>query len=397
MADNLQTMIADRLRSATKNRLKQLYVDQGYDPATAEALAIAEISRRDRQQQAAQPAVGFEGEQGRSLEREIYRSDPRRLTAGQPAPQMDEFRETPPSAREQAQFDPIMRRVQSPTGEPVVQFSTPMTTEDVLAARGAPAEAPFFRYDPERGSVAFNYERATRPFRDILSPSPPAATQAPAPTYGTERFPVPTPARPESFGASANRLIDRAMTTVTGAPPAVTQPAVQTINGQPVTPSAAPARVEEADEYGFTGPMGAYLQSALDASRAAPAAPAAPAATARSAPARRAPAPAAASAAPAASDRGGFFGNLFKDPYAGMSSQRLYEEYQKRGDDDPGMYARAAARQLEEQRAASRQAEEQKDAGMARGGVAEGGKGGHHKDAVVMKALEIIHHMLRGR
>lgn len=101
--------------------------------------------------------------------------------------------------------------------------------------------------------------------------------------------------------------------------------------------------------------------------------------------ARRVVAPTETPPAPAASESR--FAGLFRDPYAGKSSRELYELYQQRGDDDPAMYARAASRQLEEQKAA----------GMAHGGAAEGGKGGHHKDAVVMKALEIIHHMLRGR
>lgn len=100
--------------------------------------------------------------------------------------------------------------------------------------------------------------------------------------------------------------------------------------------------------------------------------------------ARRVVAPAETPPAPTAEGR---FAGFFRDPYAGKSSRELYELYQQRGDDDPAMYARAASRQLEEQKAA----------GMAHGGAAEGGKGGHHKDAVVMKALEIIHHMLRGR
>jgi hypothetical protein len=94
---------------------------------------------------------------------------------------------------------------------------------------------------------------------------------------------------------------------------------------------------------------------------------------------------AASSTSTEASPAGGFLSGLFKDPYAGQSSQKLYEEYQKRqmaGDDDPAMYVRAARRELEER-------------GRARGGSAEGSK--HQKDAAVMKALEIIHHMLSNR
>jgi hypothetical protein len=368
----MQSMIADRARGAMRTRLKQLYVEQGYDPATAEALAIAEMSRRDRQRMAAEP-TGFEGETGRLFEREILRSDPRRLAMGQPAPQMDEFRETPPTAREQAQYDPIMRSVQSGSGEPVVRFSSPMTAEDVAAQRG-----------PEPSI----YDRFLGRVREFARPVPPASAQASTqpPTYGTENFPAPTQTRPESFGASANRVIDRAMSTITGAPPAVAQPAIQTINGQPVVPSAPEPAAEEVTEPGFSGQSGRILEEALARARASTD----PARTTSVTPARTVsrPTPSAPTQGPvAATQASGFFGNLFRDPYAGKSSRELYEEYQRRGDDDSAMYARAAARQLEEQKAA----------GMAHGGAAAGGKGGHHKDAAIMKALEIIHHMLRGR
>jgi hypothetical protein len=94
---------------------------------------------------------------------------------------------------------------------------------------------------------------------------------------------------------------------------------------------------------------------------------------------------AASSTSAPAAQSSGMFSGLFKDPYEGQTSRQLYEAYQKRqmsGDDDPAMYARAARRELEER-------------GRARGGSAEGSK--HGKDAAVMKALEIIHHMLSNR
>lgn len=92
----------------------------------------------------------------------------------------------------------------------------------------------------------------------------------------------------------------------------------------------------------------------------------------------------AAPAAPAAQS-GSFFSGLFKDPYEGQSSRQLYETYQKRGDEDPAMFVRAARKEMEERKAA----------GLARGGSAGSEK--HGKDAAVMKALEIIHHMLQNR
>ena len=98
-----------------------------------------------------------------------------------------------------------------------------------------------------------------------------------------------------------------------------------------------------------------------------------------------APSRAAATTSAPAAQSGSILSNLFKDPYEGQTSRQLYEAYQKRqmsGDDDPAMYVRAARREMEER-------------GRARGGSAGSEKQG--KDAAVMKALEIIHHMLQSR
>jgi hypothetical protein len=85
--------------------------------------------------------------------------------------------------------------------------------------------------------------------------------------------------------------------------------------------------------------------------------------------------------------------SLFRDPYAGMSSAKLMEA-SAANPDDAASYFRADAALRRERPEMFRGNEE----GMAHGGAAEGRKGGgQHKDAVVMKALEIIHHMLRGR
>jgi hypothetical protein len=104
--------------------------------------------------------------------------------------------------------------------------------------------------------------------------------------------------------------------------------------------------------------------------------------------ARRVVAPAGTQAAPAASR----FAGMFRDPYAGMTADQLMQISADR-QDDPAAFFRADAALRRERPEMFRDREE----GMAHGGAAEGGKGGHHKDAVVMKALEIIHHMLRGR
>jgi hypothetical protein len=80
---------------------------------------------------------------------------------------------------------------------------------------------------------------------------------------------------------------------------------------------------------------------------------------------------------------------MFKDPYEGKSSRELYQMSQDNPDNN-ALYFRAATKQDQEMKDA-RTAEE----GMKRGGAAGGSTGGHHKDAAIMKALEIIHHMLR--
>ena len=86
-----------------------------------------------------------------------------------------------------------------------------------------------------------------------------------------------------------------------------------------------------------------------------------------------------------------------RDPYAGMSSQQMFERLNQMGE-GPGsaqLYMRAAARQAEEAKAA-KEAE-----GKAMGGAvdkpgayASGGGSGNPKDAALLKALEIIHHMV---
>jgi hypothetical protein len=86
---------------------------------------------------------------------------------------------------------------------------------------------------------------------------------------------------------------------------------------------------------------------------------------------------------------GGFFSNAFKDPYAGMTSQQLWSEYNKTG--DPGMFVRADKAMMAE-RGSSKKSDESEESGKAKGGAVAG------KDAAIHKALEIIHHMLtRGR
>lgn len=106
------------------------------------------------------------------------------------------------------------------------------------------------------------------------------------------------------------------------------------------------------------------------------------------------PAPRAQNAGPAAaaaqkSQEPWYARFMPSDPYAGMSAAKLMEQA-NRGDDAAAFFRADAALRKERPEMFEKKPEE----GMARGGSA-GGK--QHKDAVVMKALEIIHHMLRTR
>lgn len=225
---------------------------------------------RARRQSMINQPTGFEGNQGRAFEQEIYRANPSRLGMGMPAPQMDQFRETLPTAAEQAQFDPIMRRVQSAAGAPMVQLSTPMTTEDIATARRQPAEAPIFGYNPERGAFGLNYERAIRPFRDVLSPAPSGMPQAP--TYGTPSFPTPT------FSTGVNRVIDRVASTITGTPtPSASAAAAATAPVQaasaPMMPSTMVGRGDYNDVFNvpYTPALGANYNDVFNAPYTPPA------------------------------------------------------------------------------------------------------------------------------
>jgi hypothetical protein len=91
----------------------------------------------------------------------------------------------------------------------------------------------------------------------------------------------------------------------------------------------------------------------------------------------------AATPAAAPQENGGFFANAFKDPYAGMTSQQLWEEYNKTG--TPQAFVRADKASMAERDSAKKV---EKDEGKAKGGAVAG------KDAALHKALEIIHHML---
>ena len=188
------------------------------------------------------------------------------------------------------------------------------------------------------------------------------------------------PASGVTMGTSIydNPVVARAMQVTT--PPAAT---TSTAPAPVVTPPPDDSS-EEAGEPGFYGKQGQILQDALNASRAAPAAVVQP----------NRPAPRAQNAGPAQTAQKAqepwYSRFMPSDPYAGMSAAKLMERANANPDDAAAFFRADAALRKERPEMFERKQEE----GMAHGGAA-GGK--HHKDAVVMKALEIIHHMLRTR
>jgi hypothetical protein len=117
----LESMLASRAQSGVRGRLRQFFLDQGYDPSIADAMALVELNRRV--------------EQSRAAEQERFRSNPSRLGRYAAEPQVDRFQETAPSPRDQASFDPVFRQVQTPTGEPIVRFSRSPTQEELVDER----------------------------------------------------------------------------------------------------------------------------------------------------------------------------------------------------------------------------------------------------------------------
>jgi hypothetical protein len=169
--------------------------------------------------------------------------------------------------------------------------------------------------------------------------------------------------------------------------------------------SITPDADAQDDSYGYTGPMGAYLQGSIDASRSAPS-PAAPA---------PAPAPARAplrngipqagaplpvrrpdsigqlpGAKPASQE--GFFSRIFgQDPYAGKTASQLMETANQ-NPDSAAAFFRADQALRKERPEMFEQKTDDTQQGAKRGGAING------RDAALHKALEIIHHMIsRGR
>ena len=364
MAESLQDMIASRIGGVTRERMMRFYMDQGYSPAQAAALATAEMARR----QEARPDEGFVGRGGEELaqmSRDFYRQNPAALASSS----MDErsmpgYDPTRSSVAPRASYDPIMNRIE---GDGQTQFSRPMTREDVNIARqtlpiprGSADDYGSSRAPAEGGGSGIPFSYVAR----YMGDSEPAQ---PAQTY----------AQPQS-------LVERAIRYIGGNQRPT--PVVSEGGARPVVEEARPSPWDETNiaapkfdyqEPGYSGAAGKILQETL----ASPQRPAARSYTQRA----YDPAVDAGPQRPQRADTG-FFANLFRDPYAGKSSRDLYEQAQEmqRAGDEYGS-------NLLTQRAMSMGNPEN----MKRGGAAGGSGGG--KDATIMKALEIIHHMLRGR
>jgi hypothetical protein len=345
MADTLQEMIANRVGGRDRARLIQFYISQGYEPAQATAIATAEMAR---QQQARQnrPEPGYEGAAGAEMaqmNQDYYRRNPSALSSERAneatLPGYDPSRS---EVAPRTTYDPITNRIEGGGG--TTQFSSPMTQEDINVARQTNpiprgSAEPYGGQQPsivERAIEAVQQSRPAQAFAD--------SRQGPVVSEGGAR---PVMGIPSNYVGSADVDFSQMNT-----------------------------------EPGFSGRGGDILQQAMRAT--APAAR--PAARPAVAPIPERPAGRTGPNAEGAQGQS-WFSNLFKDPYAGKSSQELFQ-MQQSDPDNKGLYFRAAAKQAEERRAAPT------EDGMARGGTAGGG---HGKDAAIMKALEIIHHMIRGR
>jgi hypothetical protein len=335
MVDSFSGMIANRLRGEQRARLTRFYTEQGYPPAQAAAMAAVELDRRVRQETIDRPEPGYTGEQGRMLEREMYRANPSRLADRTTTPDA-ELPGYDPTRTENAtptRFDPVYNEVQTESGEPIVRFSRPMTQED----------------------------------RDI------SRQTLPTPQGSSEGYRPPQPPS----------IVQRAMEAITGSRPTpqATAPSAQGPEVRDGRPAPAPADTPAptanvpGGDYNdvFNVP---YTPPAKSASPNRP--------SSMPLPPKRPESMGRVSDAPSG---GGFFSGMFKDPYEGMSSKQLYEKYQDSPDNN-GLYFRAAAKEAQERK----DARPVSDEGMKRGGTVGSG---HHKDAAIMKALEIIHHMLR--
>jgi hypothetical protein len=124
--------------SATRARIMEFYRSKGFDEPTVAALTAAELAKRNPSDSPVQDP-GFEGETAAPLVaamQEYARANPRELAAtrlsDREMPGFDPTRRDQPAG---LSYDPIMQRLQGEGHD--IQFSRPMTDEDVAIARQA--------------------------------------------------------------------------------------------------------------------------------------------------------------------------------------------------------------------------------------------------------------------
>jgi hypothetical protein len=460
MADSLQSMIANRMQGETRARLQRFYIEQGYSPEVAAAKAAVEMANRDREARINGPEAGFTGrqgdiverasrlsaqepgyygEQGQGLQQSIYRADPRRLGMDQPATPSDlrverTLREeyNNPSRSEVARSMPQFSSAPPVRREMVdVPNQLPLTPGQI--AQYVLGQAPSTRMEQTVPNAEAEAERKANRvpvpwYRNFMGTGVQLVPSAMPPRESTrfdeearansERISRELGQQPgyvaprESTSAPANRLIDSAMSVVTGQPIAQTQPSPQTLTGQAA--SSAPAgqirntfvddgvsefqdlyrnlAQSQSANFGDENAIPNPNRTLVPAER-----------TALAAPARRA-APAPQQTQQTAQASQPWYSRLLSGPAVQSNSQALTRFEPKessgmgpgRGTVHVNWGDRDNAADFFRADKAMREAQEagQEVTGMKRGGAAGGG---HHKDAVVMKALEIIHHMLRTR
>jgi hypothetical protein len=299
------------------------------------------------------------GEENRQRIQNIYRSNPALLGLDQPPVPLAGLPGYDPTRTEGGvpnRYDTVYREVQTGSGEPVVRFSGPTTEDEIISRRGPQPNI---------------YQRMYGGVKDLLNPLPAASLQGSGqpPTYSTPSYPAPS----EGGSAATNRLIDRAISAVSGNSPAVAAPAVAPlVNGEAPVYDLDPRSVpQDVEGWGrkVDGP------SAATSSMDAPVDVVGAAKKVSTAPQR--PVPTQQQAAPAPSPETVTLRDLWtaaNRPDASATdffrADRAMQEAIKKGQ-DVGYYGQA----------------EGKKAG---GSVGEKPQ----KDAAIHKALEIIHHLL---
>lgn len=392
MAASFAEMVANRAAGATRARLMEFYRSQGYDEPTAAALAVAEMGRRSPPDYSI-PDPGYEGPTSAPLVqalREQAQANPRGLASTRSSdvdlPGFD------PTARDfndqqAAEAAARMQQQAATLHQQMYGRSSAMSNEDVARAEGMATAGR----EPPRSRFDLSFRRA--------------APQSP-PTYSTESFREPE--RP-SIVDQAVRVVDRPASAAArmaenimqeGQPSIVTPAAAATAPA--AQPSAAPAFPMDGsisgEAYGTPSQRDAARAAAqvaglIDSGPGVAAPVTRPAArpTTRPTP----PTPLAPPADIRPREPTSFMSRLFGGPEYQSTGERVVKEGGQGVNFGSGESAAdffRADRELRKQRPEmfERQAE-------ARGGAPKS-TGGGGKDAVLHKALEIIHHMLvRGR